>query len=155
MHKILSAIEASLQPLAQINKSPYITDVTTFPSITVLRPETERLHTSSGAILKIMRTKIRGYVRDEHPTAKAELLARQAELILQTMVGEDKTVDIVEITTESGSVMLTENDLFIALEYSRSRLIDDIRVVSVMTDDGILRPYGMCELGIEVQWYEV
>ena len=122
MYKIIRTIEASLQPLAHINKSPYITDVTTFPSITVLRPDTERLHTSSGAILKTMRTKIRGYVRDEHPTAKAELLARQIEYELQTI----------------------KTDVF-----------DSIKVVSVMTDDGILRPYGMCELGIEVQWYEV
>ena len=35
-----------------------------------------------------------------------------------------------------------------------SPLIDDARVLTVETDEGLLSPYGMCDISCEVRWYE-
>ena len=122
MYNIILAIEASLQPIAAINKSPFITDVVNFPSITILRSETKRQHAGAASQLKTLSTKIRGYVWGENSVVLAETLARNVEFELQSI------------------------DL---------ELVDSIKVLSVMTDAGILAPHGMCELEIEVQWYEI
>ena len=33
-------------------------------------------------------------------------------------------------------------------------LIDDARVLSIDTDEGLLSPYGMCDIACKVTWYE-
>lgn len=35
-----------------------------------------------------------------------------------------------------------------------SPIIDDVRILSIETDEGLLAPYGMCDVQCRVTWYE-
>jgi hypothetical protein len=35
-----------------------------------------------------------------------------------------------------------------------SPFIDDVRILSIETDEGLLTPYGMCDVQCRVTWYE-
>jgi hypothetical protein len=61
------------------------------------------------------------------------------------------------VLTDEDSINDSE-DLARAIEQTlqsiSSPLIDDVRVLTVETDEGLLSPYGMCDVQCQVTWYE-
>lgn len=81
--------------------------------------------------------------------------------VSRAYIGDRKSVDrfsfIVRgyVRTDEDSIESSE-DLARAIERSiqslSSPLIYDARVLSVETDEGLLSPYGMCDVSCEVSW---
>lgn len=152
MTRRTSAINAIVEELKRINgtldsrvgllRSPYqyknnvfnnvfrrmkfLEDINDFPTILVI-PETEnRVHSGSGERFGTYNIRIRGYVRGDGETIElAEDLADDIEFIVESIHN---------------------------LEISTTHCIIDVRTLSLTTDDGLLSPFGLCDIVVEVAY---
>ena len=110
----------------------YIEDVNDFPSVSIFIPRETLYHLSAsgaspnGTIIKSFTFQIRGYVfSDEDSLEDSETLAYEIEQSLPAFSN-----------------------------YYTGTLLD-IRVTSLSTDEGLLSPYGVCDLEIWISYSDL
>ena len=104
----------------------YLDRINDFPTICVFGADESRVHIGSGIKYGTFELRIRGYVwSDDKSMALAEDLADDIDFIIESLH---------RINTYCG------------LE------IVDARVLSLSTDDGLLAPWGLCDLIAEVAY---
>ena len=101
----------------------YLDEINDFPSICLLPQEESRLETGANRRLGSIGVALRGYVFDENNVDKAEILAQNVE---------------------------SKVDSFSANVAARANGVSDARVISFRTDEGLLQPYGVADLEIEI-----
>ena len=81
--------------------------------------------------------------------------------VARASIGDAVTVDSFSfvvrgyILTDEDSINASEalaRDVEESIQSLRSPLVYDARVLSVETDEGLLSPYGMCDVLCEVRW---
>jgi hypothetical protein len=156
--------------IADIAASQYIASVNSFPSVYAGLDSLTRKH-FGGETLLSQTVDVRGYVyTDEFSMSDSEELARNIEFYTQQFSAEyivQQALD-AELITEDGASFVTrrlyrdgavilnnnfglylEQLLYIAYEHNL-KVLDDCRVLTIDTDEGLLTPYGVCDL--TVQW---
>ena len=129
MYQIIQLIEAACSQVATIS-SPYLDEVNSFPSVSVLRPTITsskrratitRDHIGKRATIDKLEVTVRGYVHSslDSSMTDCDVLARQLEIAIQSI---------------------------------NSHLIFSSYVISLSTDEGLYSPYGICELVCIVEW---
>ena len=156
--------------IADVASSQYITSVNSFPSIHAGLNSLTRSH-FGGEILFDQTVNVRGYVyTDEFSVSDSEKLARDIEFHTQQFSAEyivQQALD-AELITEDGDSFVTRRlymdgaiilnnglglylDQLICIAYENNlQILDECRVVTIDTDEGLLTPYGVCDL--TVQW---
>jgi hypothetical protein len=123
-----SSLRFNTVPAAVYTQHRYLDDINDFPTITLTSPAAEDyLHSQSGQRIKTMRQFIRGYVysTSEDSLSDSENLARDIETVVDNFA------------------------------YLASNLqVYDARVLSLTTDEGLLSPYGLCDLQVEISYYD-
>ena len=144
MYAKIQAVRAALGVLGPVVPG-YLNEVNDFPSVAILRPQRRRQHLGAGTILHVLRATVRGYVRtsEDDSIQDTEATCRDIEYVLQHLNNGIDSTDTVLDTA------LNE-----ALTADQLSLFDDVRVLEVSTDEGLMTPYGVCELEIEASWYE-
>jgi hypothetical protein len=143
--------------IAQCSASDgFIDDVNSFPAIAVLRPTLGISYQLSDEKIRTINLLVRGYVRSSEETsiADSEQLARQIEQLTSTFPRAATAGIIVEaglILTEDLQFLVTEQLFQIARE-NRLDYVESARVLTVATDEGLLSPYGVCDLEVEMQY---
>lgn len=150
---------------ADVASSQYITSVNSFPSIHVGLNKLTRSHLG-GETLFDQTVDVRGYVyTDEFSMSDSEKLVRDIEFYTQQFSAEyiivqaldagilTETRNITRTLYKDGAIILN-NNLGIYLDQLVTdynlRVLDECRVISIDTDEGLLTPYGVCDL--TVQW---
>jgi hypothetical protein len=104
----------------------YLHEVNDFPAITLTPQGEQRIHRGANNRQGLFSVFVRGYVYSEEDTiGTAEQLAKQIEEAADTFAAD-----------------------------FRNREVEECRVISVRTDDGLMKPYGMCDVQIQIL-YEV
>jgi hypothetical protein len=141
--------------IAQCSASDgYIDDVNSFPAIAVLRPTLGVVYRGAGEQIRTINLLVRGYVRSSEETSinDSEILARSIEAATSTFPRTATAGIIVEaglILTEALDLLVTEQLFAIARE-NRLDYVESSRVLTVATDEGLLTPYGVCDLEVEM-----
>jgi hypothetical protein len=156
--------------IADVASSQYIDSVNSFPSVHVGLKNLTRDH-FGGEMLIDQTVNVRGYVyTDEFSVTDSEKLARDIEFYTQQFSAEYIVVQALEaeLITEEGDSFVTRRlyrdgdiilsnglglflDQLLIIAYEHNlRVLDECRVISIDTDEGLLTPYGVCDL--TVQW---
>tara|TARA_Y100001963_G_C6780501_1_gene449579 strand:+ start:601 stop:1017 length:417 start_codon:yes stop_codon:yes gene_type:complete len=101
----------------------YLEEINDFPSICFLSRGENRLHRGAGRRLAGLQIDIRGYVYDEDEIGEAESLGDSIETIV---------------------------DAF-ANRYPQ-HAVEDARVLSFRTDEGLFNPYGTVDLSVQLTY---
>ncbi len=141
----------------------YGRELHSYPAFSIIRPTTASYssnirHLSDGQKLYIIRCAIRGYTRTMYETAldDAEYLARQLELCISTFPRTFTLGSLVEqgvLSTQQGEDLETQDLFNIAIQRGATYM-DDARVLSIETDEGLFAPLGICDLEIEMFYVE-
>lgn len=153
---LLKQFEQHLINEVGVSIEQYIDEVNSFPAATILNNSLEREH-YGGETHIIQTLLLRGYscTTVELALDETEALARQLEKATQNFVRANIVSSLLEsdvITTQQGFELTTQQLLSIAVQ-NGLLVIHDARVLSITTDEGLLAPYGMCDL--EVEWFYV
>lgn len=137
-----------------INELGFIEDVNSFPTISVLNPSATTLYRGAGEQIRTLRFLVRGYVKTDEETSisASEMLARQIELYTATFPRAATAGIIVNaglLLTEALEFLVTEQLIQIAIE-NRLDYVESARVLTVTTDEGLMHPYGICDLEVEM-----
>jgi hypothetical protein len=156
--------------IADIASSQFIASVNSFPSIHVGLKNLTRSHLG-GEMLFDQTVDVRGYVyTDEFSMSDSEKLARSIEFYTQQFSAEYIVQQALnaELITEEGDsfvarrlycdgIIILNNGLGLYLDQlmhiayeNNLKVLDECRVITVDTDEGLLTPYGVCDL--TVQW---
>ena len=129
----------------------YIDEVNDFPAASVLEERRERRH-YGGETHTIQTLQLRGYIRSSVETAleDTEILARQLEQYTQQFSSVNVELSLVAsgIISPNSPYSFTIEELIRLASMNKVPYIEDIRVLSLTTDEGLLAPYGMCDLMI-------
>jgi len=99
----------------------FLDDINDFPTITLGGAGENNDEFGDGQILKTMTQSIRGYVMtDEDSLRDSENLASDIETVVSSYAAD------------------------------AANLIHEAQVVSLSTDEGLLSPYGVCDVGIRI-----
>lgn len=123
----LSTISTSngfLTNVSAVHRSyKYLEDINDFPTVTLGGAGENNDEFGDGQILKTMTQSIRGYVMtDEDSLHDSENLASDIETVVNSYAA------------------------------SAANLVHEARVVSLSTDEGLLSPYGVCDVGITITY---
>lgn len=149
---------AELSSISQVHsRYKYMDEVNDFPTITFVPRGEIRDHYGAGQKLATLQIDLRVYQYDRD-ISTLDLLMREIE---------DKTNDffgdvLVEeyVTLQDGGVLITQDSKFFQLESGNFdvanflRTIQLTQVVSVSTDEGLMRPYQVGDMQI-LMTYEV
>ena len=147
-----------------VNASGYIQDVHDFPSITALRNTITKSHIGANKAEYTNRFFLRAYTRSsmEQSLEVTDQLARDIEIatdsfVWNTLVEVAVENKLITVDMEDPNLRLTlqTQDLFNIIAHGQcdvKRLVRDARVISVETDEGFLKPFGMCNLEIEFEY---
>jgi hypothetical protein len=156
--------------IADVASSHYISSVNSFPSVHIGLNKLTRSH-FGGEILFDQTVDVRGYVyTDEFSASDSEKLARDIEFYTQQFSAEYIVQQAItsHLITSSGDdihartlyrdgEVITNTNLTIYLDQliqiayeSNLQVLDECRVLTIDTDEGLLTPYGVCDL--TVQW---
>lgn len=132
----------------------FINDVNSFPAITVLRPGNAVTYRGGNERIRTITALVRGYVRTSEETSipDTEWLARQIEHYTATFPRTFTAGILVDsgiLLAESLDQLVTEQLFALALE-NRLDYVESARVLVVSTDEGLLTPYGVCDLEVEM-----
>ena len=154
--------------IADVASSQYIDSVNSFPSIHVSLATLTRSHLG-GETLFDQTVGVRGYVyTDEFSASDSEKLARDIEFYTQHFSAEyivqqalaigviNEARDITRTLYKDGTIILNNNlgiylDQLVQIAVDNSlSILSECRVIAVDTDEGLLTPYGVCD--VTVQW---
>lgn len=142
-----------------VNPSGYIQDVHDFPSITALRSTISREHIGAGKQEFTNRFFLRGYTKSSmsESLGVTDQLARDIEIATDKFVYDTLVEVAVEnklLTTIDAQNLQTQDlrNIIAHGQVNYKRLVRDARVLSVETDEGYIRPFGMCNLEIEFEY---
>lgn len=132
----------------------FINDVSSFPAIAILSPEQTLLYRGAGERIYTITCVVRGYVRSTEETsiADSELLARQIEEATALFPRGFASAIIIQsglVLTEALDMLVTEQIIAIARE-NKLDYVEAARVLTVSTDEGLMSPYGICDVGVEM-----
>jgi hypothetical protein len=154
-------IESSIPGITRFVGLPR--DLHSYPSFTIHRPDTASYqsnirHISDGSKLYIVRCSLRGYTYTSVETSidDSETLARQIEVAVQSFARAVAIITLEEegILSTQESDELSTQDLFNILIQRELSYLDDARVVSLETDEGLFAPAGICDVEIEMLYVE-
>lgn len=141
----------------------YGRELNSYPSFSILRPNTASYssnirHLSDGQKLYIIRCGIRLYNRSSIETAldDIELLARNFENAIASFPRAVAINALEEggfITTQQGE-LLTTQDAFVLVRQNQLSYVEDARVISLETDEGLFAPASICDIEIEMFYVE-
>lgn len=146
---VISSLQQFLAERTNSEVSAYIDEVNDFPAIYIKQHvrEFKRFGDEKHTIFNIS---VRGYTHSSIETAldDTEAFARSLERASQSF-SRSYTVDALTsggiITTQSGLELSTQSLLSLAYQ-TRTPTVEDCRVLSITTDEGLLAPYGVCDL---------
>ena len=101
----------------------FLDELNDFPSVCFVAGTERRDQLGANRRLATIDIALRGYVFDENNVDKAEILAQNVE---------------------------SKVDSFSANEAARANGVSDARVVSFRTDEGLLQPYGVADLEVQI-----
>ena len=101
----------------------FLDELNDFPSVCFVAGTERRDQLGANRRLATIDIALRGYVFDENNVDKAEILAQNVE---------------------------SKVDSFSANVAARANGVSDARVISFRTDEGLLQPYGVADLEIEI-----
>ena len=101
----------------------FLDELNDFPSLCFVASSESREQLGANRRLGTIEVALRGYVFDENNVDKAEILAQNVE---------------------------SKVDSFSANVAARANGVSDARVVSFRTDEGLLQPYGVADLEIQI-----
>ena len=101
----------------------FLDELNDFPSVCFVASSESREQLGANRRLGTIEVALRGYVFDENNVDKAEILAQNVE---------------------------SKVDSFSANVAARANGVSDARVVSFRTDEGLLQPYGVADLEIQI-----
>lgn len=149
----VKAFEEHIKDTIGVEINRYIDRVNTFPAAGITESKRERRH-YGGETHIIETSQLRGYTRTSIETAidDAESLARELERATQAFVRVNALNVLVGagiLSTQSGLEITTQSLISLSLQQG-FKTITNSRVLTLTTDEGLLAPYGVCDL--EVQW---
>jgi len=106
----------------------YLDQINDFPTICLYDMTERRTHIGSGIKFGTFTLTIRGYIKEADPILAAEDLAEDIEYVVNTWTH-----------LKSDTCPL---------------LLEDVRVASLQTDEGLFEPYGLCQVRAEV-FYQI
>lgn len=117
----------TISGLAQAHRSyKYLEDINDFPTVTLGGAGENNDEYGDGQILKTMTQSIRGYVMtDDDSLHDSENLASDIETVVNDFASQASNLSVHES-----------------------------RVVALTTDEGLLSPYGVCDVTIEIDYEE-
>lgn len=138
MYQRTQLINTALAPIGQVG-AQFLEDVNDFPSVAILRPMTA------------------GKIGEQHQNVSS----RRATII-RNSIGGHVTLDALTLTIR-GYVRTTEEDsinsseelarqIETAIQSLRSPLIYSAKVLTVHTDEGLMSPYGICDVQCVIEW---
>ena len=101
----------------------FLEELNDFPSVCFVASSESREQLGTNRRLGTIEVALRGYVFDENNVDKAEILAQNVE---------------------------SKVDSFSANVAARANGVSDARVVSFRTDEGLLQPYGVADLEVQI-----
>lgn len=107
------------------NKLKFYDEVEDFPTVCLVAGPEFREYLPGEFKWGILNTTIRVFVKDEEPQEVLELILEDIECLLDD-----------------------NNDL----EFDTNRTITEIRITSIATDEGVLTPYGVGEINLQVRY---
>jgi hypothetical protein len=148
---ILKSFEQHIKDEVGVSIERYIDSVNSFPAASILEERRERRH-FGGEIHTLYTMQLRGYTHTSVETAidDTEALARNLELATQSFVRVSTASSLIEegiLTTQSGLELSTQSLLSLASQNAIIH-VDDSRVLSITSDEGLFAPYGVCDLMI-------
>ena len=103
----------------------FIDDVNDFPFITFISTNETRTHIGGGVKYGTLDLTIRGYVQGENALNLADDLAEDIEYILGTLA---------------------------FISDGRYKDIEDVRIISISTDEGLFEPLGICLVDAQIEY---
>lgn len=141
----------------------YGRELNSYPSFSILRPNTASYssnirHLSDGQKLYIIRCGIRLYNRSSVETAldDIEVLARNFEIAINSFPRAVAIAVLEEsgfITTQQGA-LLTTQDALALVQQNHLNYVEDARVISLETDEGLYVPVSICDIEVEMFYVE-
>lgn len=138
MYSRIKLIESALEPVGTVGPQ-FLEDVNDFPSVAILRPM------------------MSGKIGEQHQNVSS----RRATIV-RNAIGGRATLDELLITirgytltTMEDSVDNTEalaRQIEYAIQTLRSPLIYSAKVLTLHTDEGLLAPYGICDVQCAIEW---
>jgi len=101
----------------------YLEEINDFPTICFLSRGEPRLHRGAGRKLAGLQIDVRGYVYDENEVGSAETLGADIETIVDNFAGRYRNFGV-----------------------------EDCRVLSFSTDEGLFSPYGVVDLSVQLTY---
>ena len=101
----------------------YLEEINDFPTICFLSRGEARIHRGAGRKLAGLQINVRGYVYDENEVGSAETLGAEIETIVDNFAGRYRNFGV-----------------------------EDCRVLSFRTDEGLFSPYGVVDLSIQLTY---
>ena len=101
----------------------YLEEINDFPTICFLSRGEARIHRGAGRKLAGLQINVRGYVYDENEVGSAETLGADIETIVDNFAGRYRNFGV-----------------------------EDCRVLSFRTDEGLFSPYGVVDLSIQLTY---
>jgi len=101
----------------------YLEEINDFPTICFLSRGESRIHRGVGRKLAGLQIDVRGYVYDENEVGSAETLGADIETIVDNFAGRYRNFGV-----------------------------EDCRVLSFRTDEGLFSPYGVVDLSVQLTY---
>jgi hypothetical protein len=114
---------SSVEPRNVYKSYRWIDELNDYPAITFVPRREARLHRGAGRKLAALIIELRGYTYGEGSTEAAELLAHEIEQRVQTFA-----------------------------ETYRQHQVESAVITTVRTDEGLMNPYGVCDLSINITY---
>jgi len=127
--QIIEALQSDLSTIDTViagnvfRQFRYLEEINDFPTICFLSRGEARIHRGAGRKLAGLQINVRGYVYDENEVGSAETLGADIETIVDNFAGRYRNFGV-----------------------------EDCRVLSFSTDEGLFSPYGVVDLSVQLTY---
>lgn len=134
----------------------YLSDINSFPAITTLNPKRTQRFISSDERINTINLTVRGYVYTsrENSIADTEVLVRQIETAIDSFprsYASRKAISENILTSQQLETIETQQLFFILIQ-AGFVVVEEAKVLSVETDEGLMAPLGLCEIDMDMRY---
>ena len=138
MYSRIQLIETALESIATVGPQ-FLDDVNTFPAVAILRPS------------------ISGKLGEQHQN-----ISSRRATVIRNAIGGRRTLDSFTFTIRGYTCTSIETsiddceklarDIELVIQSLKSPLIYSAKIIALHTDEGLMAPYGICDVQCIVEW---
>jgi hypothetical protein len=134
----------------------FISDTNSFPAIAILNPRRSQRFISSDERVNLINLTVRGYISTSRETAidDTEAFVRQIESAIYSFPRSlASQIAIRErLLTTQDLFFIETQQLLLLVAQAGFVIVEDARVLSIETDEGLMAPLGICDIDMDMRY---